>query len=80
MIRKIVFDDEISIWWDRLSLKNGEYYAIYKNGVLYGKTVKPHYEIKDLQADSEVEIAVEICSKYHQTVQVLLSEKERTSK
>lgn len=74
MIRKIVFDDEISIWWDRLSLEDGEYYAIYKDGVLCEKTTKTHYEIKDLQADSEVEIGVEICSKYHQTVQVLLSE------
>ena len=80
MIRKIIFEDEISVWWDRLSLRDGEYYAIYKDGVLFGKTVKSHYEIKNLTADCEFEIGVDVCSKYHQTVQVLLSETIRTPK
>lgn len=49
MLRKIVFEDEITLWWESVpEIPTGGAYAVLVNGVLHGKTTKTHYELKNL--------------------------------
>jgi len=61
MLRQIVFEDEITLWWERKFdfLKNGAF-LMTLNGKTHGKTKKTHYKFKNLQPETEYEITVSI--------------------
>lgn len=59
MLHKIVFEDEITLWWECFpALPDGGSYKLLVNGKNYGKTTKTHYELKKLQADETYDISV----------------------
>lgn len=69
MLRKIVFEDEITLWWERVSaLPKGGAFEIAVNGKLHGKTTKTHYELKNLQSSKEYDICVSVVDELGKTV------------
>lgn len=59
-IRQIVFDNEITLWWERVTLPKDGVFEIIVNGKVYGKTTKTHYELVDLLPETEYEIQISI--------------------
>lgn len=58
-IRKIVFDNEITLWWERVAAlpKDGAF-EISVDGKAHGKTTKTHYELKNLQPETDYKLRV----------------------
>lgn len=48
MVRKIIFDNEITLWWEYSALPECGYFEVFVNGETVGKTTKTHYEIHGL--------------------------------
>ena len=60
MINKIVFADEITLWWKEESFaETNLQYQCYLNGELHGSTDKTHYSFLGLQAYTDYQIKVE---------------------
>ncbi|MBQ4053170.1 MAG: glycoside hydrolase family 28 protein [Clostridia bacterium] len=59
-IRKIVFDNEITLWWERVSLPKNGAFLVELNGKTHGKTIKTHYRFVGLSSETEYEIRVSI--------------------
>ena len=58
-IRKIVFDNEITLWWERgNALPKGGAFEISVDGKTHGKTTKTHYELKNLQPETDYKLRV----------------------
>ena len=59
MLHKIVFDDEITLWWTLEEFSSGEY-EFYLNGEYHGRTTKTHYSFIGLQAEQNYEISLRV--------------------
>lgn len=59
MVNKIIFENEITLWWDFDAFLNATEYKVYLNGVYHGKTEKTHYTFSGLNADCEYRVRVE---------------------
>lgn len=81
MVRKIVFDNEIALWWEYSILPQGGCFVIIVNGEVFGKTKKSHYEIRNLtpltnydikiiKVDAENNLISKLCDYTVQTTQV----------
>ncbi|MBQ8685422.1 MAG: glycoside hydrolase family 28 protein [Clostridia bacterium] len=59
MINKIVFEDEITVWWDKVFdfPSDGEF-VVFMDGKACGRTKKTHYTLKGLRENTAYEIAV----------------------
>ncbi len=58
-INVVIFDEEITLYWDKQwELPDGIIYHIYLNGKNIASTHKTHYEITDLESDTEYSVAV----------------------
>ena len=84
MVRKIIFEDEIILWWERVAaLPQGGAFEIAVNGNLHGKTTKTHYELKNLQPETEYDISVLLVddeSKVVSKVGAILAKTKKTKK
>lgn len=57
MINQIIFDDEITLWWQESDFSAaGARYELYLDGKLHGTTDKTHYSFLGLCAQSEYQI------------------------
>lgn len=61
MIDFIVFDNEITVWWDLEEFKNAKEYELYLNGAYHGKTSKTHYSFLGLEEKRAYQVRVEAC-------------------
>ena len=52
MIQTIIYEDEITLWWDMDEFSSGTTYEFYLDGKLHGATDKTHYTFANLQADT----------------------------
>ena len=59
MLRKIVFEDEITLWWDWNEFENATHYCFYLEGRYHGESKKTHYSFLGLQAQTSYCICVE---------------------
>ena len=59
MLRKIVFEDEITLWWDWNEFENATHYRFYLEGRYHGESKKTHYSFLGLQAQTNYCICVE---------------------
>ncbi len=59
MIRKIVSDNEITLWWEYLLDKSANAFRCYINGKKYATAKTTHITYKDLTPDTEYKISVE---------------------
>ena len=61
MLNQIVFDDEITLWWQEENFsETGLRYECFLNGKRHGETNKTHYTFCGLQADETYQITVQI--------------------
>lgn len=51
MVRFILFDDEIVLFWDKQPLVDGQFYRVYCDGKAVGETDKTHYTLTNLQPE-----------------------------
>lgn len=58
-MKRIIFDDEITIWWDLDKFPKANNYKLYLDGSKRGETQKTHYTFKDLQENRTYLIRVE---------------------
>jgi hypothetical protein len=58
-VKRIIFDDEITIWWDLDKFPKANNYKLYLDGSKRGETQKTHYTFKDLQENRTYLIRVE---------------------
>ena len=61
-MKRIIFDDEITIWWDLDKFPKADNYTLYLDGSKHGETQKTHYTFKDLQENTTYQIRVEAYS------------------
>ena len=61
-MKRIIFDDEITIWWDLDKFPKADHYTLYLDGSKRGETQKTHYTFKDLQENTTYQIRVEAYS------------------
>jgi len=59
MFSSIIFDDEITIWWDLDEFQKANAYKLYLDGVFLGKTPKTHYSFLGLKAKRIYHVRVE---------------------
>ena len=59
-IRKIIFDNEITLWWEHVSLPEKGAFLLELNGKVHGKTKKTHYQFVGLSSKTEYKIRVSI--------------------
>ena len=60
MVEKVVFEDEIALYWDKQwELKNSAHYCISVNGEKMGNTEKTYFVLKNLTPEVEYRIKVE---------------------
>lgn len=58
-VHPIIFDDEITIWWQRQAGDEKKTFCIFCNGEKIGKTKKTYFTIKGLLAQKEYRISVD---------------------
>lgn len=63
MLRKIVFEEEITLWWEHIALPRGGVFLVKLNGEIRGSTTKTHYQLKSLQPETEYSLSVSIADK-----------------
>lgn len=59
-IRKIVFDNEITLWWERVILPQDGVFEIAVNGKIHGKTTKTHYRLLGLSPETVYRVDISI--------------------
>ncbi len=60
MFHTIVFDDEITLWWDKTEFVNSaDKYILYLDGACHGKTEKTHYSFFHLSPNRKYLIRIE---------------------
>ena len=59
-IERIVFDDEITLWWRKDAFRGAKEYRLTLNGVYHGATAKTHYTFANLAPLCTYEIRLEI--------------------
>lgn len=59
MINKVVFDNQIKLWWDYVKLEKGCSFKVLKNGEVF-YTTNYHYCFKDLSAETDYNFSVEL--------------------
>ena len=59
MIRTIVFEDEITLWWEKSEFAYATKYDVYVDGVFHGSTQYTHYTMSGLYADTSYEILIQ---------------------
>ena len=70
-IRQIVFDNEITLWWERCELPQGGAYAVSLNGEAQEKTAKTHCQFKNLQPETQYAFSVVIVDEAGNTIEKL---------
>lgn len=56
----VIFEDEITLYWDKQwELDDGIIYHVYLNQVNIASTQKTHYEITNLESDTEYSVKIE---------------------
>ena len=50
LVEKIVFDDEITLWWRKEAFAFADGYRLYLDGASVGKTDKTHWSFEGLAA------------------------------
>ena len=68
-IREIVFDNEITLWWERRPLPQDGAYVVTLNGKPQEKTTKTHYELKNLQPATQYALSVALVDKVGSVVE-----------
>ena len=68
-IRKIVFDNEITLWWERRALSKGWAYVVSLNGEAQGKTTKTHFELINLQPETEYALFIALVDEAGNTIE-----------
>lgn len=63
MVRFILFDDEIVLFWEKQPLLDGQFYRVFCNHTVVGETEKTHYTISDLSPETEYVCRIEIVGK-----------------
>ncbi len=58
-IERIVFSDEITLWWRKETFEGADGYRLYLDGVYCGATDKTHYTFAGLAADGSYDIRLE---------------------
>ena len=67
MFHTLIFQDEITLWWDREEFgKNANGYKLYLDGVFCGETDKTHYTFSELEGKR----AYQVCVEWYQGAQV----------
>ena len=59
MINRIVFQDEITLWWDWNKFENATQYRLYLDGKYHGESKKTHYTFCGLKAKTTYQVCVE---------------------
>ena len=59
MLKRIVFEDEITLWWTKDEFNRARNYKLYLNGELHGETGKTHYTFANLQAETKYAVRIE---------------------
>lgn len=60
MFNAVIFEDEITFWWDREEFsKQANNYKLYLDGVYHGETDKTHYTFADLNAERAYHVCIE---------------------
>ena len=73
MLNKVVFEDEITIWWDKeWDTAEEASYRIFCDKVMVGKTKKTYFSMKGLQSETAYEICVEQIGSVKKTVDKIL--------
>lgn len=81
MLRQIVFEDEITLWWERrFALPENGAFFMTLNGKKHGKTTKTHYTFKNLQPDTEYAVTISIIDGNGRNVNEWQSMTVKTSK
>lgn len=71
MLQTIVFDDEITLWWDRVALSQGEVFLLTINGEKCPCTNKTHYSFFGLQECTAYTFTLDIADETGNTVKRL---------
>ncbi len=71
MINTIIFNNEIKVWWEYVKLYPNESFRLSLNGEVLGCTIKSHFNIKSLSANTEYSINVELIDENGQIKQVI---------
>ena len=59
-MNKIIFDDEITIWWQEETIPSAtRLYKLYLDGELHGETTKTHYTFSDLFSSRAYQVRLE---------------------
>lgn len=58
MLRTVIFDDQIKLWWDYEKTTKEECFVIYTNNEKLGKTKASNYSVKNLIGDTEYQFSV----------------------
>lgn len=81
MFNTIIFEDEITLWWDEYEFsKQASKYVLYLDGVYCGETDKTHYTFGDLSADRAYRVCVEAYVGAELTVKKEYEYKTKTAK
>lgn len=73
MLNKVVFEDEITIWWDKeWDAAEEASYRIFCDKVMVGETKKTYFSMKGLQSETAYEICVEQIGSVKKTVDKIL--------
>ena len=60
MIKQIVFEDEITLWWEKNEIaKNADNYKVFLDETLHGETNKTHYSFVKLKSEQGYQVRVE---------------------
>ena len=70
-IRKIIFDNEITLWWEHVSLPEKGAFLLELNGKIREKTTKTHYRFVGLSPKTEYEVCVSIVDSDDKVCEVL---------
>lgn len=68
-IREIVFDNEITLWWERCALPKGGVYAVSLNGEVQKTTAKTHCRFENLLPETEYSFSVVIVDEAGNTME-----------
>ena len=82
MVQFILFDDEITLYWDKQPLVDGQFYRVFCDEETIGETIKTHYSFLGLEPEREYCFRVDIVSSdgksrifYQQTLKTLKRKK-----
>jgi hypothetical protein len=59
MLKRIVFEDEITLWWTKDEFNRAKNYKLYLNGEFHGEKDKTHYTFANLQAETKYAVRIE---------------------